>query len=161
MDIRRNIDLIALGASAIVAITVMLIASAYAEPVCHVVDGDTFDVCKTQKNGAIVKTRIRLWGVDAPEMRTPMGPVAKSVLANLLAAYPDPRLRCLRERDYFGRKVCRVLLPIATSEADLNKWLVRNGWAKDVPEYSTGIYEADQAEAQAEGLGIWSEEPAL
>ena len=52
--------------------------------VVNVVDGDTVDVvpAATRRRGKV--TRVRLWGIDAPEQGQPLGPQATRALNGLL-----------------------------------------------------------------------------
>jgi endonuclease YncB( thermonuclease family) len=105
-------------------------------------------------------TRIRLWGIDAPETRQncegrdgqnyECGRDSKAVMLELTrdrAVTCDPR-----DRDRYGRvvAVCR------TEAGDINAAIVRRGWAVDWPRYSQGTYSREQEAARQEGLGVWS-----
>lgn len=117
----------------------------------RVVDGDTLDMAGT---------RIRLWGIDAPESRQTCegrdgqtyqcGHDSKAVMVELTR---DRDVTCdSRGNDRYGRvvAVCR------TEAGDINAAIVRRGWAVDWPRYSHGAYAGHQEAARAEGLGIWS-----
>src|SRR3954451_3266380 len=116
-----------------------------------VIDGDTLEI-----HG----TRIRLWGIDAPEstqlcrgedsLRYRCG--AKS--ANDLDTFIARRtVSCqARDLDRYGRTVATCLV----GEIDLGDWLVRNGFALDWPQYSKGRYADAQREAEHGGRGIWA-----
>jgi len=116
-----------------------------------VIDGDTLEI-----HG----TRIRLWGIDAPEstqlcrgedsLRYRCG--AKS--ANDLDTFIARRLVSCQARDLdrYGRTVATCLVGVI----DLGDWLVRNGFALDWPQYSKGRYADAQREAEHGGRGIWA-----
>jgi endonuclease YncB( thermonuclease family) len=116
-----------------------------------IIDGDTLEI-----HG----TRIRLWGIDAPESSQlcrgddslPYRCGAKA--ANELDAYIGGRpVACMPiGLDRYGRTVatCRV------GDVDLGEWLVRNGLALDWPKYSKGKYEQPQHEAEQAERGIWA-----
>jgi endonuclease YncB( thermonuclease family) len=111
-----------------------------------VIDGDTLEI-----DG----TRIRLWGIDAPEsnqlcrtgdsVQYQCG--AKS--ANELAAFIEGRpINCVPvSLDQYGQTfaVCSV------NGVDLGDWLIRNGLALDWPLYSKGKYDGTQREADHAG----------
>jgi endonuclease YncB( thermonuclease family) len=122
----------------------------------RVVDGDTLDV-----GGE----RVRLEGIDAPEMaqscgRQPVGTwscgsAAANALARLIASR---ELVCERRGvDKYGRTlgVCFV------GGADVNAQMVRDGMAWAFVKYSTS-YVAEEALARAQRVGIWqgAAEPA-
>jgi len=116
-----------------------------------VIDGDTIEI-----HG----TRIRLWGIDAPEstqlcrgedsLQYRCG--AKS--ANDLDAFIARRsVNCTpMNLDQYGRTVATC----SVGDADLGAWLVHNGLALDWPRFSRRRYEADQRDAERAGRGIWS-----
>ena len=94
----------------------------------YVVDGDTL---------VIRNTRIRLFGVDAPEMQHPFGQKAKWALVSLC------RGKTIRaeiiEEDAHGRSVARCYLG---DGRDLSAEMVRLGLALDWPKFSGGAYRA-------------------
>lgn len=114
----------------------------------RVVDGDTID---------IAGSRIRLHGIDAPESsqgcmkgswRWNCGQEATAALRGLIARRP---VSCAtRGRDRYGRDiaVCTV------SGADINAWMVRNGWALAYRRYSLD-YVLHERWARDGRLGIW------
>ena len=115
-----------------------------------VVDGDTL---------RIGDERIRLHGIDAPEMDQTCGSTdiwhcgkqAREALKDHIAGRS---VTCTGDsRDRYGRfiGVCRV------GGEDLNAWMVREGWAMAYRKYSTDYVEEEQ-EAAARGLNMWTGE---
>ena len=115
-----------------------------------VVDGDTLEI-----HG----TRIRLWGIDAPESSQlcraqdsnlyRCGAASANDLNSFIARRP---ISCVPlNLDQYGRTVATC----SVNGADLAEWLVRNGLALDWPQYSKGKYDAAQREAERAGLGMW------
>jgi endonuclease YncB( thermonuclease family) len=116
-----------------------------------VIDGDTIEI-----HG----TRIRLWGIDAPEgtqlcrgedsLQYRCGAKAANDLDAFIARRP---VSCTPiSRDQYGRTVATC-----TVEAtDLGEWLVSNGLALDWPNYSKGMYDKIQRDAEHAGRGLWS-----
>ncbi|WP_413207701.1 thermonuclease family protein [Rhodospirillum sp. A1_3_36] len=93
----------------------------------RVSDGDTFRI-----QG--IATRIRIWGVDAPELSTREGPAAREALRALLG---DGPVACrVIDTDQYGRAVARCF----AGDRDLAEDLVRRGCARDWPRYSGGAY---------------------
>ena len=91
-----------------------------------VIDGDTID---------IGGTRIRLAGVDAPEMDHPFGKTAKWTLVNLCKGQ---EVRAVFDGDLsHDRTVATCYLP---GGRDLSAEMVRAGMAIDWPKFSGGRY---------------------
>jgi endonuclease YncB( thermonuclease family) len=116
-----------------------------------VTDGDSLEF-----RGA----RIRLHGVDAPESRQMCGPPDQlwpcgRRAANALSDWIGGRtVSCLvRRTDRFGR----LIATCSVSGADMQDWLVRNGWAMAYRRFSMDYVAAEQAARQARA-GIWSGE---
>jgi len=120
--------------------------------VATIIDGDTIE---------IPETRVRLHGIDAPER-------------DQLCQQPDgARWRCgqqaaLALQDYVGSRTVtcikrdidrygRLVGQCSVAGADINAWLVANGWAVAYRRYSTDYVDAEQA-ARKDGIGIWSGE---
>ena len=113
-----------------------------------VTDGDTL---------RIGSERIRFHGIDAPESAQSCraggktwacGEAATRALRERIGRRP---VECAeRDRDRYGRivAVCRV------GGADLNAWMVEQGWALAYRKYSTH-YVSQEAAAQAARRGVW------
>ncbi|WP_311538675.1 thermonuclease family protein [uncultured Bradyrhizobium sp.] len=116
-----------------------------------VIDGDTLE---------ILGTRVRLYGIDAPEhdqlCRDQHGAHYRcgQVAANALAAFIGRQtVACVEvDRDRYGR----VVAVCSAGKVDLADWLVRGGFAVDWPRYSKGDYAAAEAEARGAQSGLWS-----
>ncbi|WP_281019928.1 thermonuclease family protein [Minwuia sp. IMCC3060] len=134
-----------------VLLPILLWQAAVAEEIvgrASVTDGDTV---------VIRSERIRLHGIDAPESAQTCeaggkvwrcGQQASLALADKIGRLP---VRCETfQRDRYGRAIaiCRQ------GQTDLNRWMVRNGWALAYRRYSTD-YVAAENEAKNAGLGIW------
>ena len=123
-----------------------------------VIDGDTIK---------INKKKIRLFGIDAPEKEQICKKIymsflifnfqknykcgEKSTLA-LLKKLKDKKVKCILEKnkDKYKRNIgtCYV------KNQDINKWLVKNGYALAYKRYSKK-YVLDEKYAQEHKLGIW------
>ena len=132
----------------VVAATVA--ASAWAgEPPVRIVDGDGL---------TIGELRVRLWGIDAPELdqtcerggsEYACGVIAREVLRGLVA---DDKPACRTvNRDRYGRIVARCTV----AGHDLGSMMVNAGWAVDYRRYSSGTYQLEQERAQDAGRGLW------
>ena len=120
-----------------------------------VIDGDTID---------IGDVRIRFNGIDSPESwqrckqstrkAYRCGKEAAFALDGFLAASRPTTCRLIEREAGHGGK--RWIGDCSRADgANVNRWMVKNGWALDWPKYSGGRYAADQARAKARGAGIW------
>ena len=92
----------------------------------YVIDGDSI---------VIQKTQIRLFGIDAPELKHPYGKKAKWALLNLCKGQ-EIRAKILTQ-DAHGRTVAHCFLG---DGRDLSAEMVKQGLAIDWPKFSGGIY---------------------
>ena len=117
----------------------------------NIIDGDTLE---------IHRTRIRLWGIDAPEstqlcrgqdsLQYRCGAKAANDLDAFIAKRP---VSCTPvSLDQYGRTVATC----SAGDVDLGDWLVRNGLALDWPQYSRSMYGQAQSDAEHSGRGMWS-----
>ncbi len=130
-------------------LTVPTVAATIEGP-ARVIDGDTLEV-----HGE----RVRLHGIDALEAaqtcelpggkQWPCGQEAATALSKFIGQRP---VACDgRDRDTYGRiiAVCRV------DGAEINRWLVAQGWALAFRRYSMDYVDAE-TEARSQGAGIWA-----
>lgn len=129
----------------------------------RVIDGDTIDVRMGQQ-----RVRVRLVGIDAPELSQEHGRQVQQYLAVFIQG--QPVRVALGDTDQYGRSLGEVFVATidpqtqAQSEVSINAFLVRTGraWAYRYrgqvqnPEY--GDFEA---EARAAQRGLWSSAGAV
>lgn len=115
--------------------------------VSYYIDGDTLDV-----GGE----RIRLYGMDAPEMEQfclslkKMEPCGKIALSHLMKLTNDVSLQCVvKGKDRYNRLVAQCF----TDDFDVSAEMVRRGYA-----FAYGAYENEEKEAKAEKRGLWNME---
>lgn len=109
----------------------------------RITDGDTL------RFGA---RRVRLSGIDAPEMSTPDGEPARRHLAALVATRGP--LAC---QDQGGRTHGRIVARCRTADgADLETLMVEAGWATDFTRHSHGRHLPAQLRAMLDGKGMWA-----
>ena len=113
-------------------------------PVVH--DGDTLR-CGPD--------RVRLFGVDAPEVRrgkTPAEPLAYEARDELVRLTRG-RVGCrVVDHDRYGRSVARCW---SDASPDINAALIRSGLATEYRRYSKGAYATAEDEARRAGRGAW------
>jgi len=98
----------------------------------RVYDGDTIHVAAPLFDGVISRFRVRLNGIDAPELRTKdewekkAGYIVRDILANKI----ENEIVELRDVGYdkYGRILCQVILP-NDNDLNINQWLLDIGWA--------------------------------
>lgn len=130
--------------------------------VVNVVDGDTVDVVPARARRGGNVTRVRLWGIDAPEWDQPLGREATLALGNLLRDGPgvlrmevfayDQYARALGllywERDGRGRSVNRVMVGLGMAYTSRHR---QGAWFRK----ELGFY-SEEADARRRNEGIWA-----
>lgn len=98
----------------------------YKAMVVKVIDADTVDLLVDLGFAISNKIRIRLLGIDAPEMRTDEGKAAKVAVMQKMPVGASVIVRTFkRAGDKYGRWLARVYM----DEVDIAEWLVENGLA--------------------------------
>ncbi|MDY6914302.1 MAG: thermonuclease family protein [Planctomycetota bacterium] len=130
--------------------------------VLKVIDGDTLDV--KIPDGPHRRTRIRLWGVDTPELNLPPTPpqhFAKEAaeFARSLAMGKDVRLELVphRTRDKYNRLLAYVTLPDGRM---LNKLLIAEGAGYADPRFDHPLksrFASFQRAAKVGRRGLWKD----
>ena len=117
-----------------------------------VADGDTLTVL----GGESGTTKVRLYGIDAPERKQRYGEKATEAAAALVL-YRNVTLKVM-DTDHYGRSVALVTLD---NGLDVNEELVKNGHAWVEPRYCTlprcQVWRQYEAEARREGRGLWAD----
>ena len=128
-------------------------ASPWQGVVTHVPDGDTVFV-RPASGGEPVK--IRIDGMDAPEICQPYGPASRQALQKRVL-HQTVSVDGHR-RDSYGR----VLARINWQQADVGDWMVRQGnaWSYRYRRDS-GPYAAQEAQAKAGKLGLFADARAV
>ena len=128
----------------------------------HISDGDTITAFCPQncsQAGEPIKNwqkiRVRVWGMDAPEMgQKPWGERSKEALTNLLPKEKNDMITIkVRDRDHYQRYVAQLFY----QKKDLGLEMVRLGEAVVYQQYNNdpNYYDAEK-EAKAAKRGIWS-----
>jgi endonuclease YncB( thermonuclease family) len=77
---------------------------------------------------------VRLWGIDAPEMDTREGYLAKRYLRTIIE---DRSVRCV---DQGGRSSGEMMAKCFIGEVDLGEVMILSGHAQEWHQYSQGYY---------------------
>ena len=123
--------------------------------VSKVIDGDTIELLVKQDNiKQSPKIKVRLFGIDAPEKKQAFGKEAKEYLSSLIL--DKEVILIINDKDKYQRFIGTILL----NEKDINKEMVKNGYAWAYESYSTR-YLAQQADAKMFKLGLFKDENAI
>jgi micrococcal nuclease len=117
-------------------------------------DGDTLTVWLD--NGTA--TRIRLWGIDAPEKRQAYSNASKQYLSSIAFG---KRVRVLvRDTDRYGRTVAEIILP---DGRNANQGMVRAGYAWWFRKYAPNdrTLESLERDACKAKRGLWADPHAV
>lgn len=134
--------------------------------VTHVVDGDTIDIALRDAMNSTDTTRIRLWGIDCPELAhfdQPEQPWAKEARALALRMAEGAEVRLFlepqRPRDAYGRVLAHVELLDGRS---LNEALLEAGLARADDRWAhlrLTRYAQVELAARRAGVGVWMKTP--
>lgn len=115
--------------------------------VVGVLDGDSFTLLDSNN----VQYKIRLHGIDCPELNQPFGKAAKQFVSDLMfGQYVNVETS---KKDRYGRNIGVVTL---SNKVILNEALLKNGYAWHYTEYdSSAIWSGFEASAKANKLGLW------
>lgn len=138
--------------------------SRFSEPVrvINVVDGDTIDVVPvgTRRRGEV--TRVRLWGIDAPEWEQPLGPEAARALAELLRDGPGVLRMEVFAYDQYARAIALLYWERNGRGRSINRAMIEMGYAYTSRhrqgQYYREVLGFDGAETRArrQQLGFWA-----
>ena len=128
-----------------------LIGTSWLARVSYVVDGDSIWV---RPEGGGDRVRLRIDGVDAPEICQSHGPESRDALRAL--ALGQPVRVTVRARDRYGRAIATVVR--LAGEIDLGEHMVAEGWAwTDGYGWRPGKYWRAEDSARAAGRGLFAE----
>ena len=117
-------------------------------------DGDSITLLDADNR----QHKIRLDGIDAPELGQPFGRASKQHLAELLANR-EAMAECSKI-DRFRRRVCRVMVDGADANLDQVwaglAWFFRR-YAKELPPDRRQQHAEAEVQAQAERRGLWAD----
>jgi len=124
---------------------------ASATKVTRVIDGDTFQI----ETGE----RVRLIGINAPEMSDIFGQEAKDYLVQLIEG-KDVELRDDKLSNRTDR-YNRLLKYVYMNGEDINNKIILNGYAMAYLKYNfekKDLYKNSQLRASKDGMGLWNNE---
>jgi endonuclease YncB( thermonuclease family) len=118
-------------------------------------DGDTFRV---ECDGRQLK--IRLCGIDAPEVKQPLGIESRNYLRSLIAKGSNQVIVIEMDRDKYNRTVAEVLFDTPEGEQSVQEEMLRGGMAYHYKQYSGNCHNRDvfdtaEAMARSTRRGVW------
>lgn len=123
--------------------------------VVGIADGDTITVLDSNRQ----QHKIRLSGIDAPEKKQPFGERSKQHLAEMV--FNKTVTVEWQKLDRYGRTVGKVMV----NGVDVNLVQVKAGMAwwyekyrKEQSERDQYLYSAQEQEAKAKRVGLWSDQ---
>ena len=122
-------------------------ATPYQATVVAVHDGDTITVRSD------ITTKIRLFGIDAPELKQPHGQASKQALSGLV--FGKTVTVTPANKDRYGRTVAQI----KADGVDVNNKMVELGaawWYTDYAKNDT-IKQQLQSDAQGKRIGLWAD----
>lgn len=131
--------------------------------VARVIDGDTLDL--DVPDGDKPTTRVRLWGIDTPELARPSEKKPADPFANEAASYARAlalsqdvivRIEPHQVRDKYERLLAYIELP---DRSLLNERLIEKGLAKAVPEFPHRLmdrFAIVEEDARKAKRGMWA-----
>ena len=143
---------------AIISIFVFLSTVAHCQTVqgnaLAFIDGDTIQF--RQNNGKVYK--VRLIGIDAPEIKQDFGRECKDLLKS--RTFGKPLTLQVFDVDMYKRPLAKISTPTI---ADVNLFMLENGcaWSYSPPMALKTAYESAEATAQNNHAGLWENEFAL
>jgi len=151
----------------LVALVMPVAHADFSGKVVAVTDGDTIKVL----DGDNTQHKVRLTGIDAPEMSQPFGNASRKHLASLVSG-KEVRVETTRN-DRYGRVLGKIWVQPAdcpgcgkTLDANQAQILAGMAWwyqdyARDQPEEDRERYKNAVGEAKEMKLGLWSEANAI
>ena len=122
-------------------------------------DGDTLRVTRGNE-----ELKIRICGIDAPELKQPLGIESRDYLRSLIAKGDGTIYVLLIEEDRYGRTVAELWIPIKPDyegQIHLNTAMVEAGYAYHYERYSGNCVSPENLDwaeeiARNEKLGVWN-----
>ncbi len=130
--------------------------------VSRVVSGQTLEIADTAEQSALLSSRVRLIGIDAPELQQqPWGQAAKERLEAMIGGGSVLLEFDVQDQDSFGRRLAYVW----KDGVLLNEKLVTDGYVLMLPRSPNNKYdqrlERAQEWARLMGQGIWNPEKPM
>lgn len=129
----------------------MLYASlfAFVGKVVSIHDGDTITVLQGKQ-----QIKVRIFGIDAPELKQPYGKKSKQFLANLITG------KVVEVEESGEDRYKRTIGTIYLNGTDISAQMVENGYAWVYRKFSKK-YTPQESKAKKQGLGLWRDKEPI
>ncbi len=135
-------------------LTALLLALTFNAKVLTIPDGDTITVAANPPPADLpITNRIRLAGIDAPEIQQHYGPESRDYLRTLIPRGTTITLE-YHEPDQYNRLLCTI----TRGELNINHALVTNGcaWRYPFAHDKYGNYQDAENTARTNHHGLWT-----
>nr|DAK77713.1 MAG TPA: nuclease-like protein [Caudoviricetes sp.] len=122
---------------------------AHPAKVVKISDGDTITILQDKQ-----QIKVRLFGIDAPELKQPYGKKSKQFLANLIAG------EVVEVNENGKDRYKRTIGTIYLNGADINAQMVANGYAWAYRKFSKK-YTPQESKAKSQKLGLWRDKEPI
>jgi len=127
---------------------------------CEVIGGSIYDGDTFRVNCDGHEQKIRLCGVDAPEVKQPLGIEARDYLRSLVASSQSQVIVIEMDRDKYNRTVAEVLLDKPSGEQSIQEEMLRAGMAYHYKQFSSNCHNSDVFDTaeligQTQKRGVW------
>ena len=133
-------------------VAILVIASplfALSGKVVSIHDGDTITVLQGKR-----QIKVRLFGIDAPELKQPYGKKSKQFLVNLVAG------QMVEVEESGEDRYKRTIGTIYLNGTDISAQMVENGYAWVYRKFSKK-YTPQESKAKKQGLGLWRDKEPI
>ena len=127
---------------------------------CQVVDGSVYDgdTFRVKCDGR--EQKIRLCGIDAPEVKQPLGIESRDYLRSLVASSQGQVIVIEMDRDRYGRSVAEVLLESPADEQSVQEEMLKAGMAYHYKQFSgnchnRGVFDTAEEIGKSLSRGVW------
>ena len=112
-------------------------------------DGDTITVLQGKQ-----QVKVRLFGIDAPELKQPYGKMSKKFLEILIAG------EVVEVEENGKDRYKRTIGTIYLGDTDINAQMVASGYAWAYRKFSKK-YTAQESRAKSQRLGLWRDKESI
>jgi len=127
---------------------------------CEVVKGSIYDGDTFRVNCDGRERKIRLCGIDAPEIKQPLGIESRNYLRSLFAKAKGQVIVIEMERDKYGRTVAEILFDTPEGEQSVQEEMLRGGMAYHYKQFSSNCHNRDTFDTaeeigRSQQRGVW------